>query len=168
MMMCMATTTNSRELWPAAGDWLRTQREAAGLSQRELGRLIGNSYQSVSNYERGISAPSDAACERIAALFHASSADVRERWGKYNPPSAEREAATPVLTLEDAVRADPRLLPEAKVHLLSQIGLLLRLQDVGPADREKAAAAKDADLTAKAVRALSHESHGSDTTNGGR
>lgn len=69
--------------------YLRSERLAAGLSQRELGALLGISEDVISNCERGRSAPSTAmvlGCELLfgknpARLFPALYETVQEAIG---------------------------------------------------------------------------------------
>ena len=48
---------NSRDqfIFKPMGNFLREQREAAGLSQTEVGKLLGVTPQFISNWERGVS-----------------------------------------------------------------------------------------------------------------
>src|SRR4051812_26237444 len=79
------------------GRRLRAIREAAGLSQTELGeRAGGMSLQQVAKYERSVSEPSWSVAVRLAdalgvsldALREASSLDASPSWAASPPASA--------------------------------------------------------------------------------
>ena len=48
---------------------IRTEREKAGLSQRELGKLIRLSYGTIAGWEAGSRTPTEANCRRLAAAL---------------------------------------------------------------------------------------------------
>jgi len=48
---------------------IRTEREKAGLSQRELGKLIRLSYGTIAGWEAGSRKPTEANCRRLAAAL---------------------------------------------------------------------------------------------------
>ena len=59
----------------SSGEFMRLMRERAGLTQRELGKIIGKSDQAVSDWERGQSVPSltpptmKLLCEALGITF---------------------------------------------------------------------------------------------------
>jgi repressor LexA len=57
----------------SVGRQIRKAREAAGLSRRELGRLLGVTPSAIANYENGISHPRE---EIFVALFGALGVDA--------------------------------------------------------------------------------------------
>ncbi len=133
----MATAPSRRERLLTAGDWLRSEREGRGLSQKQFAALVGVSNGSVSSYERGVSAPTaDSTCEQIARVLGKSTVEVRRRFGLYVPPDAEDGPPAPPSVLE-AIFADRTLLPEAKEHLVRQYALLQRLQAAEPSALQK-------------------------------
>lgn len=63
------------------GDRLRAAREGLGMTQRELGRLVGISASAVGMYEGGRRRPGPAARERLRLFF-------AERGIELPPPKA--------------------------------------------------------------------------------
>lgn len=118
-----------RETLIEAGEWFAAQREQRGLSQREMGRLIDVSYQSVSGYERGRTAPEDGTCERIAAVFGVTASEVRRRFGKYVPPEVDEVPIVQVSAL-NALLGDPDLEPDLRDHIVNQYRILRDLTQV--------------------------------------
>lgn len=47
-------------------------RKAAGLSQRQLGKLLGIKQANISRWEQGVSEPSVIACWKMAEFFDVS------------------------------------------------------------------------------------------------
>ncbi len=144
-MSLMAAAPTRRERLLTAGDWLRSEREAKGLNQKQFAALVGVSNGSISSYERGVSAPTaDSTCEQIARVLGKSTVEVRRRFGLYVPPDAQDGPPPPPSVLE-AILADRTLLPEAKEHLVRQYGLLQRLQAAEPSALQKDTADNAAD-----------------------
>lgn len=54
------------------GERLQELRKDAGLSQKDLGKLLNISYHTISSYERNISSPSDETYTALAKLFNIS------------------------------------------------------------------------------------------------
>lgn len=53
---------------------IRECRKAAGLSLKELSKLVGTSFVTISRYERGDNEPSIAMWEQLASALHVSPA----------------------------------------------------------------------------------------------
>lgn len=53
---------------------IRECRKAAGLSLKELSKLVGTSFVTISRYERGDNEPSIIMWERLASALHVSPA----------------------------------------------------------------------------------------------
>jgi transcriptional regulator with XRE-family HTH domain len=96
------------------GLFIKTQRAASQLSQRELARQAQVSYSYISHLENGRNEPSISVLRALAEnlgirpeelLLHAAGLPV--------PSQAP--------SLEDAIRADPRLLPAQRTALLDQL-----------------------------------------------
>lgn len=51
---------------------LRNLRKAAGLTQKELGKLVGLDDSTISSYERGMSTPNHDLLTRLADVLHVS------------------------------------------------------------------------------------------------
>lgn len=58
-------------------DRIKEARKAAGLSQEQLGRILGISKQTISDYERGYSEPDMA---KVTSLMSALSIDANYLW----------------------------------------------------------------------------------------
>ena len=54
------------------GDYLRTLREAKGLSQFQLGKLVGVSDKAVSKWENGYSKPKNGAVLKLSEVLSIS------------------------------------------------------------------------------------------------
>lgn len=66
-------TRRGTELLREFGEFLKTKREAAKLSQSEVAKNLGySSPQFISNFERGLCAPPLAALKRIAEVYKIS------------------------------------------------------------------------------------------------
>ena len=122
-MHCM---TERREGLTEAGRWLRERREAADLTQQELAESFGGNTQNVSAYENGLHRPSDSKIAAMARRLGVPVNDMRRQFGLYVAEDAPAEREPDV---QDAIRRDPHLIPEARRHLLSQYELLRRLGD---------------------------------------
>jgi transcriptional regulator with XRE-family HTH domain len=99
--------------WPAFGQYLRSQRQMAQLSLRQLAELTRISNPYLSQIERGLHQPSVTIIKTLAdalgvsaedLLAHAAGIDVQ--------PGSEA-------TTESAIRADPRLSESQKSALLA-------------------------------------------------
>jgi len=55
---------------------IKVYREAAKLTQRELGRMIGSTQAAIGNYEKGIRAPDINVCKRIITALRESDSEV--------------------------------------------------------------------------------------------
>jgi transcriptional regulator with XRE-family HTH domain len=102
----------------SAGEWLRNEREQRGLTQKQLATMLRVSGASLSSYERGVSAPADGTCEDLGRIFVTSPSAVRRRFGLYVPEDTVDQVPPAPATVLEAILADPRLLPEAKEHLV--------------------------------------------------
>lgn len=49
--------------------WLREAREAAGLTQKELGTLVGKDVTTIGKYENGTRNPSAHTAQKIASVL---------------------------------------------------------------------------------------------------
>lgn len=114
----------------AFGSYLRSQRELAQLSLRELAALTDVSNAYLSQLERGLHAPSLRVLRGLAASLQVPLAQLLAQLdtavesdtntapaGALDQPSAPERNATP--DVEAAIQADPALAPEAKQALLA-------------------------------------------------
>lgn len=74
-------------LYDVVGDRIRTQRTMLGLSQDELGRAIGVSFQQVQKYENGSNQISLSRLVKIAAALQTSIAHLISGFDPVNGPA---------------------------------------------------------------------------------
>jgi transcriptional regulator with XRE-family HTH domain len=107
----------------ALGGFIRAQRQLANLSLREMAAMTSVSNAYLSQVERGLHQPSLKVLHSIADALQLSTEQLLSQAG-WTRGSAEGEATTngdaaaPVSSTEDAIRADPRLTPEQRTALL--------------------------------------------------
>lgn len=58
------------------GEWLKQQRQARGLTLRELADQLGVKHPYVSQIENGMAMPSEELARKIAAIFGADEEEV--------------------------------------------------------------------------------------------
>lgn len=108
------STTDQQEQLSQLGEFIRTQRRLAKLSQRELAKLTNLSDPYVSQIERGLHAPSIRVLRALAGALDISAENMASYAGLIDPtdkPDTQR-------TTESAIRADTRLTNDQKDALL--------------------------------------------------
>jgi transcriptional regulator with XRE-family HTH domain len=110
----MVSMTNA-EPWAALGDFIRSQRQLARLSLRQLAELTSVSNPYLSQIERGLYRPSAQVLKSIAEALHLSAETIYAEAGLLDQRVAE-EATTP--RVEEAIRLDPQLSTEQKEALI--------------------------------------------------
>lgn len=98
---------------PDLGAFIRTQREVAQQSIRDLAKLAGVSNPYLSQIERGLRRPSAEILQQIAKALQISAESLYERAGILDP------GAVPEASVPEAIGRDPRLTPEQKQSLLA-------------------------------------------------
>jgi transcriptional regulator with XRE-family HTH domain len=111
----MAEDAPRRQL-EALGEFIRTQRQSAELTLRELAARTNVSNPYLSQIERGLHEPSVRVLKAIAGALNVSAESLLVQAGLIEA-SAGGEGAVP--TVVDAVRADPRLNDDQRRALLS-------------------------------------------------
>ncbi len=97
------------------GEFIRTQRRLAQLSQRELAKLTDLSDPYVSQIERGLHAPSVRVLRALAGALDISAENMMSYAGLIDPdPRPDTQQTT-----ESAIRADAHLSGEQKDALLA-------------------------------------------------
>jgi transcriptional regulator with XRE-family HTH domain len=99
--------------WGAFGAYLRSQRQLANLSLRQLAALTEISNPYLSQIERGLHQPSVAVIKALAEALDLSVADLLAYAADVGVPQ------DPAATVDSAVRADPRLTTTQKRALLA-------------------------------------------------
>jgi transcriptional regulator with XRE-family HTH domain len=94
------------------GEYLREQRESAGLSLRKLAEQTGVSNPYLSQIERGLRRPSAEVLQQLAKALRISAETLYVRAGILDPNDAE------VRSVELAILADPGLTERQKQSLL--------------------------------------------------
>ncbi len=97
----------------SVGDFIRSQRELMSLSMRQLAGMAKVSNPYLSQIERGVYKPSAHVLKGIADALDMSAETLYREAGLLDD-SLER----PQLSVEDAIRVDPRLTPEGKQALI--------------------------------------------------
>ena len=64
------------------GDYIRSQREAKGLSQFQLGKIIGVTDKAVSKWENGYSYPKNIYLLRLSETLNIDPAEILNRMCK--------------------------------------------------------------------------------------
>jgi transcriptional regulator with XRE-family HTH domain len=101
------------EQWKALGDFIRSQRQLADLSLRQLSELAQVSNPYLSQIERGLHRPSAQILKSIAAALDLSAETVYAQAGFLEGEEPERTPA-----VEDAIRLDSKLTHEQKLALI--------------------------------------------------
>jgi len=97
----------------SVGDFIRSQRELMSLSMRQLAEMAQVSNPYLSQIERGVYKPSAQVLKGIADALDMSAETLYREAGLLDD-SLER----PGLSVEDAIRVDPRLTQEGKQALI--------------------------------------------------
>lgn len=103
----------------ALGVFIRTQRQLANLSLRQMAALSNVSNAYLSQVERGLHQPSLKVLNAIAEALQVSTEQLLVRAGWAPDRAGAAEPAAGAANTEDAIRADPRLSAEQRVALLS-------------------------------------------------
>lgn len=113
------------------GEYLREQRESAGLSLRKLAEQTGVSNPYLSQIERGLRRPSAEVLQQLAKALRISAETLYVRAGILDPNDAE------VRNVELAILADPGLTERQKQALLD-VYQSFRAANGTPVDRPAA------------------------------
>ncbi len=123
----------------SVGDFIRSQRELMSLSMRQLAEMAQVSNPYLSQIERGVYKPSAQVLKGIADALDMSAETLYREAGLLDD-SLER----PAVSVEDAIRVDPRLTQEGKQALIQVYQGLIAAQPMpaarGPVPARKTAA----------------------------
>jgi transcriptional regulator with XRE-family HTH domain len=135
----------------SVGDFIRSQRELMSLSMRQLAEMAQVSNPYLSQIERGVYKPSAQVLKGIADALDMSAETLYREAGLLDD-SLER----PVLSVEDAIRVDPRLTQEGKQALIQVYQGLIAAQPMpaarGPVPKSRAAATASKTAASKPAR----------------
>jgi transcriptional regulator with XRE-family HTH domain len=101
---------------PDLGAFIRSQREVAQKSIRDLAKMAGVSNPYLSQIERGMRRPSAEILQQIAKALQISAESLYVRAGILDPDGS------PPVSVPEAIAADPHLTPEQKQSLLTVYG----------------------------------------------
>jgi len=73
-----ANQKNRKWLFKTVGVYFKKARETKNISQNEAGRALGLSGQYVSNFERGITRPSNGVIRKLIKMYSLSTTEVVE------------------------------------------------------------------------------------------
>jgi transcriptional regulator with XRE-family HTH domain len=107
----------ARHQLEALGALIRSQRQQAQLTLRELAARTNVSNPYLSQIERGLHEPSVRVVKAIAAALNLSAESLLQQAGILDGTDADAPPPTP--TVEDAIRHDGRLSKDQKAALLS-------------------------------------------------
>jgi transcriptional regulator with XRE-family HTH domain len=109
-------TTDNDTLWRGVGDFIRSQREMANLSLRQLAEVAKISNPYLSQIERGLHKPSADVLKNIASALQISAETMYAQAGllEDTPERAARHGSG----VEEAIRLDLRLSPDQKETLV--------------------------------------------------
>lgn len=108
----------------ALGGFIRTQRQMAKLSLREMAAMTSVSNAYLSQVERGLHQPSLKVLRSIADALHLNTDQMLSQagWSTATAEEAADEADAPptqaAVDTEAVIRADPRLSEEQKTALI--------------------------------------------------
>jgi len=107
---------DDRQTWKRVGDFIRSQRELAQLSLRQLAVMAKVSNPYLSQIERGVYRPSAHVLKSIADALHISAESLYAQAGLLDREQGGGEERANAV--ERAIRLDPRLTPEQKRALI--------------------------------------------------
>ncbi|MBS2937959.1 helix-turn-helix transcriptional regulator [Nocardioides sp. J2M5] len=116
----------------ALGSYIKTQRQLADLSLRQMAELAEVSNPYLSQIERGMHQPSVRVLRSIAKALNISAESLLTQAGLLDAATGGTEGSAS--GVEAAIKADPRLTQQAKQTLLAVYRTLL------PADRDPSGA----------------------------
>jgi transcriptional regulator with XRE-family HTH domain len=105
--------TPSEERWKSVGQFIKNQRDVAGMSLRQLSNLAKVSNPYLSQIERGIYKPSAEVLKAIADALQIQSETLFQRAG-FIDEAKDRGPSD----VERAVKVDPRLSSDHKKALI--------------------------------------------------
>ncbi|HEY4438964.1 MAG TPA: helix-turn-helix transcriptional regulator [Candidatus Elarobacter sp.] len=102
----------SERVWNGVGEFIRTQRELANLSLRQLADIAKISNPYLSQIERGLHKPSADVLKNLAAALKISAETMYTQAGLLERTAGEGREIGP--GVEQAIRLDPKLTTDQK------------------------------------------------------
>ena len=112
----------------ALGEFIKSQRRIADLSQRELARLADLSDAYLSQLERGLHEPSVRVLNGLAQALNVPSDKLLAYLGRHDLPAAERST-------ESVISTDDRLTDTQKQSLLDLYRAFIAANDVAASSK---------------------------------
>jgi transcriptional regulator with XRE-family HTH domain len=106
-------TSKDSDPWRGLGEFIKSQRELANLSLRQLSEIAKVSNPYLSQVERGMYKPSADVLKNIAEALHISAETMFAQAGLLNPEAGESDTHA----VEDAIQRDARLTSDQKETL---------------------------------------------------
>ena len=100
--------------WRSLGDFIRSQRELANLSMRQLAEIAKISNPYLSQVERGLYKPSADVLKQIANALHLSAETMYAQAGLLDDTTGNESPHG----VEHAIKLDPRLTVDQKEALI--------------------------------------------------
>jgi transcriptional regulator with XRE-family HTH domain len=100
--------------WRSLGDFIRSQRELANLSMRQLAEIAKISNPYLSQVERGLYKPSADVLKQIANALHLSAETMYAQAGLLDNTAEQNNHHG----VEHAIKLDPRLTVDQKEALM--------------------------------------------------
>lgn len=115
----------------ALGAYIRSQRELAHLSLRQMAELTRLSHPYLSQVERGVHQPSVRVLKAISEALNLSAETLLAQAGLFSgeePAAADGDApeAPTAQQVADVIKADPRLTEAQKAALIAVYASMLR------------------------------------------
>lgn len=129
----MSADTAGRRQLEALGELIRSQRQQAELTLRELAARTNVSNPYLSQIERGLHEPSVRVLKAIAGALNLSAESLLQQAGILE--GTDDDAPPPPPSVEEAVRADPKLTNEQREALLGVYRSFTEVEGGGPKRR---------------------------------
>jgi transcriptional regulator with XRE-family HTH domain len=113
----VSKTSDSDGLLGGVGEFIRTQRELANLSLRQLADIAKVSNPYLSQIERGLHKPSADVLKNIASALRISAETMYAQAGLLDDAGAGKAGGRSLDGVEDAIRRDARLTADQKETL---------------------------------------------------
>lgn len=101
------------------GDFIRSQRQRANMTLREMADLANVSNPYLSQIERGLHEPSMRVLKAIASALDMSAETLLVHAGLLDTSSSPQPSGPPGADTEAAIRDDPRLTDEQKEAMMA-------------------------------------------------
>ncbi len=118
---------DKKEMWIQSGAKLKEIRKATGMSVFKVGRAIGMSGSYVSQFERGVCAPSDAALIALSDLYGVDKQKLFDLYGKIHNEEMDVLMQYPQLrkTIIE-LTSDPKVTKEDVDEVLAEFQLIVK------------------------------------------